>query len=398
MPPTKRKANDLSGDDESSSAPKKISANSSRARTGPGATSTSSSPRLPDLPATAWGNVLDFLPYRDVRKALLLCRTVYFEGTKYVTELAILYTNELNVGVVRRFINVEVIRIGCVIAEDGALNPKAVGRVVPFMTTFPKLNSCRIGGFDERCINTKRVYYALHKCVQPHDHSALYRNLLVSLCSAFESNALLPSIRLHGFITGQVYSCSPTVEASDHNCRLCRRIINCFPLNKIISIPGTNNNRPHKTKHRLCIPHDQCLAIIRSRTWTNQCARHSHPRQLLKLTKGKLNTSVLVRDNKTHRDVSYGDIFLIGSERLMQLELLVEVVTNHLPIFHREHKIPASVVFPRAHILKWMNKKQPTGGYILEKETFDRLVAAGFHLAESDFAAVLNFEQLNNLQ
>ena len=83
----------------------------------------------------------------------------------------------------------------------------------------------------------------------------------------------------------------------------------------------------------------------------------------------------------------------------MQLELLVEVVTNHLPIFHRERKIPASVVFPRAHILKWMNKKQPTGGgYILEKETFDRLVAAGFHLAESDFAAVLNFEQLNNLQ
>ena len=394
MPPTKRKAETLLGDDEeSSSASKKMPANSSRARTGPGATA-SSGPRLPDLPATAWGNVLDFLPYRDVRTALLLCKAVYFEGTKYVTKLHIYRAAELNVGVARRFINVDFIQIGCVVTEDGALNPKAVGRVVPFMIIFPKLRKCRIGGFDERCAKSRK--YKSHTCTEPNDHSAHYRSMLESLCSAFESNALSKSLRLIGFITsGRVYSCTPRVETANSECRLCRRIVNSFPLNQIIHVPGTTNIRDSSktSKQRFCIPLDECLSIIRSRTWTYECISRSPPCQLLALTKRKLKKRIIVKDHKTQKDVSYDIAYFIGSGGLMQVELIAE-----LGIASNTQMIKGQVTKPtiaKKFTLRWMNKQQRLGGYVLEKETFDRLVAAGFGIEESDFAAVVDRANLD---
>lgn len=44
----------------------------------------------------------------------------------------------------------------------------------------------------------------------------------------------------------------------------------------------------------------------------------------------------------------------------------------------------------KAEAMKWMNPQEPKGDYMLEKETFDRLVAAGSRLEESDFAAVVD--------
>ena len=383
MPPTKRKADALLGDDEeSSSASKKMPANSIRARSGPGAISAGSSPRLPDLPATAWGNVLDFLPYHEVRNALLLCKAVYFEGATLVTRLHIYHANELNVGVARRFINVENIEIGCVVTGDGALSPKAVGRVVPFMIIFPKLRKCRIGGFDERCAKSRR--YTLHACTGPNDHWKLFRSMLESLCIAFESNALSKSLYLHGFITSvRRYNCTPTVETSDHECRLCRRIVNSFPLNQIIHVPGmTHISDIYKiSKQRFCMPHDQCLSIIRSRNWTEKCIGLLHPSRLLRLTSRTLNTSVLVKDNKTQKDVSYDIAYAIDSDKITRLELMAEIVNAQGSTLH---------LLSKAEAMKCMNQEEPKGDYLLERGTFDRLVAIGFRLEESDFAAVVD--------
>ena len=44
----------------------------------------------------------------------------------------------------------------------------------------------------------------------------------------------------------------------------------------------------------------------------------------------------------------------------------------------------------KAEAMKCMNQEEPKGDYLLERGTFDRLVAIGFRLEESDFAAVVD--------
>ena len=200
MPPTKRKADALSGEHSSSIASKK-----SFPSTGESTSCT------PVLPAPVWGRILDFLPYCDVRKALLICRAVCFEATNYVMDLSICDAAELNVRAARRFANVEAIQIGCILT-NGVLNAKAVGKVVPFMTSFPNLNWCRIGEFSNT--NTpKATSYRLKQCKDPDDHSVIYRSMLEALSGAFESSALSNTIRLIGFmVPGRVYSCDPKIE------------------------------------------------------------------------------------------------------------------------------------------------------------------------------------------
>ena len=134
MPPTKRKADALSGEQPSERESTKSSRNADE-----------STVPIPDLPAPMWGRVLEFLPYGDVRKAMLLSRTIAFDAPPHVFFLSIYKASEMNVRAIRRFCNVKETQIHCVI-RDGVLNPNAVGRVVPFISAFPKLTYCGIGG------------------------------------------------------------------------------------------------------------------------------------------------------------------------------------------------------------------------------------------------------------
>lgn len=374
MPPTKRKADALSGAHPSERESKKSSRHADE-----------STVPIPDLPAPMWGRVLEFLPYGDVRKALLICRAVYFEATATVRYLFIHHANEIDVRAARRFVNVEAIVIGCIL-KNGFLNANAVGRVVPFMTSFPNLKQCKVGTFDITSSSRKRSQYTyrLKRCKDPVDHSALYRSMLEALCGAFESNALSKSIHLPGFMTpGRVYSCAPSVERARSKCRLCRRIINCFPLNQIIQMQGTCGNEYIGKFQGFCISHEECLTIIRSRSWTRDCFI-PHPNGLLYLSAKSMKRAVTGESPSPSAE----NFHFIFSARLDLIELWAELACR----YYRKHR-PIKMKVNKRHALQCMNPRRPRGGYVLERKTFDRLVNAGYRLEESDFAAIVDAEE-----
>jgi hypothetical protein len=90
----------------------------------------------------------------------------------------------------------------------------------------------------------------------------------------------------------------------------------------------------------------------------------------------------MVKDRKTKKDVSFDVAYSIDSDRLLQLDLMAELIKKLFKAL--------CMNLSKAAIMNYMNHEQPTGDYILEKETFGRLVAAGFRLEESDFAAVVD--------
>lgn len=81
----------------------------------------------------------------------------------------------------------------------------------------------------------------------------------------------------------------------------------------------------------------------------------------------------------------------IPSARLDLLELWTELARHY---FHKIKNVPTGYsLFKKQYTLKRMNPERPKGEYVLERKTFDRLVSAGYHLVESDFAATVNEEE-----
>ena len=59
------------------------------------------------LPAPVWGHVLDFMPYGEVRSALLVGKHIAAEAVKHVQTLNIMQSSQVYIPATRRFINVE---------------------------------------------------------------------------------------------------------------------------------------------------------------------------------------------------------------------------------------------------------------------------------------------------
>ena len=66
--------------------------------------SSSQSPKpMPHIPAPVWGHVLDYMPYGEVRSALLLGKIIATEAAKHVQTLNIMNSWEMDVPAARRF-------------------------------------------------------------------------------------------------------------------------------------------------------------------------------------------------------------------------------------------------------------------------------------------------------
>ena len=99
------------------------------------------------LPAPIWGHVLDFMPYEEVRSALLVGKIVANEAVKYVHALNITKVCQMDGPSTRRFPNIEELDILCmydVIAQS--LCKETCQRMIPPMIGFPKLKRLFAGG------------------------------------------------------------------------------------------------------------------------------------------------------------------------------------------------------------------------------------------------------------
>ena len=75
---------------------------------------------VPHLPAPIWGGILDFMPYSEVRTALLIGKHIAVEAVKYVTTVNVTKSSEMYIPAARRFPNVEKLKILCLL--EGGLD------------------------------------------------------------------------------------------------------------------------------------------------------------------------------------------------------------------------------------------------------------------------------------
>jgi len=196
----------------------------------------------PHLPAPVWGHVLDFMPYTEVRSALMVAKLIAVEAVKYVQTLNIMRGCEMYIPAARRFGNVEEVNILCLLKLAGeedededddddeelpaysSISLEVSNRTVPFLVSFAKLTRGFIGSLNS---NGERVAYSSYH-VRGRQGEDLFRGLLSAYVGAIRTGALSQQIALGGVSVSLLRRSSCREETS--NCQWCGDILSHFPL------------------------------------------------------------------------------------------------------------------------------------------------------------------------
>jgi len=191
------------------------------------------SDETPHLPAPVWGHVLDFMPYSEVRSALLVGKHIAVEAAKYVQALNIMRGCELYIPAARRFGNVEEVNILCFLEltreeDDNGWGAFSVSldvsnRTVPFLGSFAKLTRGFLGSLE-----TGADYFLNDQDVD------VYRGLLTAYVGAVKSGAFSEKIALEGADLWPLTSSLCRQKSS--NCRFCRDILSHFPFRGLLDV------------------------------------------------------------------------------------------------------------------------------------------------------------------
>jgi len=261
--PPQRKADGIAGEDPESVAP---------ALRKDGATTSD----VLHLPAPVWGHVLDFMPYKEVRSALLVCRAIANEAVAHVATLSILNDCELDIPAARRFPNVEHVNILCLVHEAAEhnnpleLNSLTFSNIVaiatvPFLQPFPKLSSIFVGGLKR---DGEKVLYSPHKCLGPN-HAMNFRSLLSSFVGAYKTRALSQEVSLTGVSEPRSFTdlCRQVREEGNvlnHKCKWCRDACKYLPL----------KDYDYFQSYRLCLSKKIRDEILRHRDGGPNCIKY----------------------------------------------------------------------------------------------------------------------------
>ena len=200
------------------------------------ATSSASDEGTPTLPPAVWGHVLDYLLYGEVRQAILVNKAMANEASKYVQDIHITEPCQLDVVAARRFSSVVFVEIKCLVSwpdlDTCVLSPETATNLVPFLSSFPKLDKFFIADYDAREVNGEfRQGYCPRYCIT-YDHEMIMRDLTKSFCAAFRSRALSPKLSFLGGLSphySRTHKCRHTVAVEGSSCDLCREILLTFP-------------------------------------------------------------------------------------------------------------------------------------------------------------------------
>lgn len=353
----------------------------------------------PDLPATAWGNAMNYLPYTDVISCLAVNRVLSFEAPKYVEVLSIYRSSELELTPLhrthlKRFQNVTSVVFLDLITDvrhwtldepSHRLNVDAIERIVPFLERFPKLGYAFVGGRD---LNKERPdCYDMYGCTEPANHNALYRVIIERFAAAFERGSLPKHLQLDGVIGSNAtpatqYFCDPGVGDEDHPCTLCRRILSTFPLNTVISLKrGIDDD---------CMQDKDFYNILRSREWAADCLEAAATVftardgvELMHFPLGEnAESKQFQRALLAKNAVDTKNIYFLSNEQLERIEFMVELGCD----IGTWGEKPGDAT--KEHIFEEMEPDHPSGGYALAKSTFDRLRKVGYPFDENDFVVV----------
>ena len=317
---------------------------------------------VPSLPAPVWGQILDFLTYKEVRSALLVCKMVSVFAVNHVSQLTLLRSCELEARCARRFKNVRTVKIYCLVNNiqpaqqyddcTCALDVEATSRVVTFLAIFPKLAFVRFCGYHAP---TKRLYpYRPENCTSPRDHRDVLRGFMISLCGAFRSGALPQSLQIEGLLNA--YQCEDVPPAGDDDqggqCSFCRSICHSFPLNYL---------RWLVAREQSCIPTDEIIRIIKGRDWSDKCVQVSLSPPIVKCSHFRLRdqnefVASFVEEMRRRGSNAPDTIYYIPGTRLKMVLALLQLDNGNI-ISNGEALLPLLV------------PSHPNGGYTIANTT-----------------------------
>ena len=333
-----------------------------------------------DLPLPLWAEVFHFLEYKDARACLLVCRFVANQVSKHVKHLHVMRSCELEVRSARRFPNVVDININCLLRQDDhdddstqRIVPESVGRIVPFLSAFRHLQEANV--FRDETYNAVL-------CATPIDHGILYRALLISLVGAFQANLLDRSLHLTSIIGSwqKKFLCLNGAGG----CDFCRSLLQHMPLNILASAYGIYEGHGHAFD--FCFSEADVKRMIKHRTWTKQCIEATS-RYVVNTVLGNdlvvlslIPSSNFIKDHEAMKpllDKALDSewIYYIPDKRLSRLEFLVSLGCHV--------NIPS-----KSDALEMICDEFGSGGYLLLKSTFDRLVNAGYPFEPTDFVLI----------
>ena len=209
----------------------------------------SSPTTTPHIPPPVWGHVLDFMPYEEVRSALLVGKIIADEAVKYVRTLNFMKSCQLDGPTARRFANVEEVKCLCFFSGEygkAVLCRDTTLRLVPLLTTFSKVKRLFVRGSAAmtRMNWNGRFFYFPEICSSPANHRELAKTLCLSLLAAFKARLIPQDLDIKGGIVGNFYwllgLCSRRDDArenihSEGMCATCRDVCSYFPIDEIIA-------------------------------------------------------------------------------------------------------------------------------------------------------------------
>jgi len=200
------------------------------------------SEETPHLPAPVWGHVLDFMPYAEVRSALLVGKCIAVEAARYVQTLNVMRGCELYIPAARRFANVQEVKVLCfmeltgevsvVWGEEFSLSQDVSNRIMPFLGTFTKLARAFIGGLDsDRDLRRCNLYIV----ERGHHNDDVLKHLLTAYVGAIKSGFLSREIAMEGMMkSSAAWREHSLCREKSSNCEWCRDILSHYPLNDLL--------------------------------------------------------------------------------------------------------------------------------------------------------------------
>ena len=184
------------------------------------------------LPAPIWGHVLDFMPYDEVRSALLVGKIVANEAVKYVHALNITKVCQMDGPSARRFPNIEELNILCMYYEAEKLCKETCQRMVPLLIGFPKLKNLFAGVVDPR--GYRREYIAEFSDRAPHpENRETFRVLANHILCAYKMRILPETIESIGnSFCDEGLQVQPQGEDAARS-SFCKDVCTYFPLEDI---------------------------------------------------------------------------------------------------------------------------------------------------------------------
>ena len=343
------------------------------------------------LPPPVWGHVLDFMPYQEVRSALLLCKMIANEAVKYAHTLNIMKVHQMDGPATRRFPNVEEVNCFSLISTDSSddrerpICAKTAARLVPFLVCIPNLQRVFAGGWrkrNERRFTQRRVYF-YRDDYDAGDESGVNLTLFVSLVRTFLGafqGRLFPYLEeLSGISDAwdDIDICDHT--ATDDICSGCKDICMYFPVKDLIENADLEDFVTKCGKDPVRIyeliaqrPHPKELFRAASERKLFGVVLHS---RLMRYTirKNRKEGKKLLEKLRTQHDVdtdAYGfhHVQFLKNAGLSQLDRMIDLGFD-----------------PRVIPKKEINIRFGIGGVgryadVFAKSTVDALIARGFNL------------------